>query len=70
MEGKERSFMNSNITFAHVFFFHFRTKIYGVYYYIIVNVTVLYYSYMCAIFRCPNKIKICLTENFGYWSAA
>ena len=52
------------------FFFHFRTKIYGVYYYIIVNVTVLYYSYMCAIFRCPNKIKICLTENFGYWSAA
>ena len=26
--------------------------------------------HMFAIFRCPNKIKICLMENLGYWSAA
>ena len=46
MEGKERFSMNSNTTFAHVFF-HFRTEIHDVCYYITVNVTVLYYSYIC-----------------------
>ena len=39
--------MNSNTTFAHVFF-HFRTEIHHVCYYITVNVTILYYSYTCA----------------------
>ena len=46
MEGKERFSMNSNTTFAHVFF-PFRTEIHDVCYYITVNVTVLYYSYIC-----------------------
>ena len=38
--------MNSNTTFAHVFV-HFRIEIHDVCYYITVNVTVLYYSYIC-----------------------
>ena len=38
--------MKSNTTFAHVFF-HFRTEIHDVYYYITVNVTVRYDSYIC-----------------------
>ena len=46
MEGKERLFMNSNPTFPHIFF-QFRTEIHDVYYYITVNVTILFYSYTC-----------------------
>ena len=33
------------------------------------NYTILL-LHMCAIFRCPNKIKVCIMENLGYWSAA
>ena len=38
--------MNSNTTFAHVFYYS-QTEIHDVYYYITVNATVLYYSYTC-----------------------
>ena len=39
------NFMNSNTKLTH--FFHFRTEIHDLYYYITVNVTILCYSYTC-----------------------
>ena len=60
--------MNSNTN--SLMFFNFQTEKHDLYYYITVSKTKLYYCYTCAIFRCPNKIRICLMEILGYSSAA
>ena len=62
--------MNSNRTFSHVF--NFQTERRDVYYYVTANISILtiLLLHMCAIFRRPNKMKICLTKNSDNSSAA
>ena len=67
MEGRERFFMNSNTTFAHVSSLSNWNAWCILLYYCKGNYTIIL-LHMCAIFRCPYKTKICLMENLGYWS--
>ena len=59
-KGKEDSLW---IQIQHsLMFFNFRIEMNDACYYITVNVTTILLLHMCAIFRCQNKIKMCLTK--------